>query len=161
MKIAIYVPSWPPGATPNGIVTYAAQLVPALRRLGHEVYILTHKANAEDPYTVDLSGFAPPRTFLRRATNRLFPHVAVYKEFASSIRSAVETLVKRHGIEILEIEESFGWSAEISKLNLVPVLVRLHGPWIVNGRFNAPWAAGLAPEAGSPPRAAPLRAPHS
>ena len=36
MKIALFVPNWPPGLTPNGIVTYASQLVPALRRLpGH------------------------------------------------------------------------------------------------------------------------------
>ena len=57
MKIAIYVPSWPPGSSANGIVTYAAQLVPALRKLGHEVFVITSNftATTPDAYTVDLN----------------------------------------------------------------------------------------------------------
>jgi glycosyltransferase involved in cell wall biosynthesis len=34
------------------------------------------------------------------------------------------------------MEESFGWSYAISRLNIAPVVVRLHGPWFLNGRFN-------------------------
>ena len=62
MKIALLVPSWPPGFSANGIVTYASQLVPALRRLGHEVFVLTAcKATGDDdPYTIDLRGFVSP-----------------------------------------------------------------------------------------------------
>jgi hypothetical protein len=54
MKIALLVPSWPPGFASNGIVTYAAQLVPALRGLGHEVFVLTSHFMGErrDPYAV-------------------------------------------------------------------------------------------------------------
>ena len=48
---------WPPGASANGIVTYAAQIIPALRQLGHEVFVLTPNctAKADDPYTIDLN----------------------------------------------------------------------------------------------------------
>ena len=56
MKKFTHVPTWPPGSSANGIVTYAAQLVPALRQLGHEVYVLTsnHIADVADAYTIDL-----------------------------------------------------------------------------------------------------------
>ena len=36
------MPEWPPSGMPNGIVSYASRLVPALRDLGHEVFVLTH-----------------------------------------------------------------------------------------------------------------------
>jgi len=35
-----------------------------------------------------------------------------------------------------EIEESFGWSRAISDLKILPVVVRLHGPWFLNGAFD-------------------------
>ena len=41
MKIALFAPYWPPGHVSNGIVTYMSHLVPALRRQGHEVFVLT------------------------------------------------------------------------------------------------------------------------
>ena len=60
MKIAIFVPAWPPGFTANGIVTYASHLVPALRSLGHEVFVITpHRTlKEEDPYTIELGNFS-------------------------------------------------------------------------------------------------------
>ena len=60
MKIALHVGSWPTGLIANGIDTYASQLVPALRRLGHEVFVLTANKAADhrDPYTIDLRSFA-------------------------------------------------------------------------------------------------------
>jgi len=36
------------------------------------------------------------------------------------------------------MEETFGLSFAISRLKLLPVVVRLHGPWFLNGRFNDP-----------------------
>ncbi len=39
-------------------------------------------------------------------------------------------------IDVFEIEESFGWSYAISRLKLLPVIVRLHGPWFLNGKFD-------------------------
>jgi glycosyltransferase involved in cell wall biosynthesis len=38
----------------------------------------------------------------------------------------------------LEIEESFGLSFAVSNLKLIPVVVRLHGPWFVNGKYGDP-----------------------
>src|SRR5260370_40345289 len=34
------------------------------------------------------------------------------------------------------MEESFGWSYTTSRLKLLPVVVKLHGPWVLNERFE-------------------------
>lgn len=142
MKIALYVPAWPPGSSANGIVTYAAQLVPALRQLGHQVFVLTSilKAPTTDPYTVDV-GRMPIRSrlwarLLSRASCERIPFEAV----AEQIITAVATLKTNHHLDVLEIEESFGWSRRISRTGIVPVVVRLHGPWFLNGKFDNPLA---------------------
>ena len=140
MKIAIYVPSWPPGDTPNGIVTYASQLVPALRRIGHEVFILTaaKRADDDDPYTIDLRRVASIPTFWDRAMFRLVPQTAGFNVVSSAIATAISELVEKHKVDVIEMEETFGLSFAISRLKLLPVVVRLHGPWFLNGRFNDP-----------------------
>jgi len=137
MKIAFYVPTWPPGDAPNGIVTYASHLVPALRLLGHEVFLVAHLNGQgnRDPHTVDLRHFAPASTVWNRALFKLAPDLALFGSTASAIVSAVHELITKHEIDVLEIEESFGWSSAICREKLLPVVVRLHGPWCMNGHF--------------------------
>lgn len=87
---------------------------------------------------IDLRRFAPPVTFWKRAASRLASDFAVYRTRSTSIVGAIKELHRKHQLEALEMEESFGWSFEISRLNLLPVIVRLHGPWFLNGCFNHP-----------------------
>lgn len=138
MKIALFAPSWPPGFNPNGIVTYASHTVPALRRLGHEVFVLTfNKETADyDRDTIDLSPYISSRGFWKRVRRRFVPADANFGEASSAISAAIRDLVGKHGLDIFETEESFGWSSVVSQLSLVPVVVRLHGPWFLTGRFN-------------------------
>lgn len=146
MKIAIYVPSWPPGFTPSGIVTYASYLVPALRKLGHEVFILAQQKMTEDddPHIIDLQHFCPGRTLWQRTTYRIAPNAALFRAATDAIVSAVTKLIAEHGVDVFEIEESFGWSNAIIRRNLLPVVVRLHGPWFLNGRFEAKERGGAS-----------------
>lgn len=107
MRIAIFVPFWPAGTTPNGIVTYASYLVPALRQLGHEVYVLTFAKGPDDtdPYTIDLRPFLSNATLWDRLLFRLAPAKESFSRAASAIASAVCDLVTKHRIEVFEIEE--------------------------------------------------------
>ena len=139
MRIAIYTPSWPPASAANGIATYSSYLVPALRTLGHTVYVLTQRMTDEeydDPYTVELRHFASIPSLWDRALHKIAPEAALFRTKTSSLVKAIEKLKKLRGIDVLEIEESFGWSLALSQLNLLPVVVRLHGPWFLTGRFN-------------------------
>jgi len=138
MRVGLYVPSWPPGSVANGIVTYAAQMVPALRALGHEVFVLTHQLNGQaDNYTIDLREYVGSQPVWRRVLAKMDPDLANFNTAAESLVSAIRHLVFEQKIEVLEIEESFGWSYSISRSTLLPVVVRLHGPWFMNGRFNS------------------------
>lgn len=138
MKIALFVPSWPPDSLPNGIVSYASQLVPALRRLGHEVFVLTPaKATGDsDHYTIALRDFAAAPTLWNRAFRKLAPDLAAFRSTSLAIVSAILEMRNRHGIDIFQIEDSYGWSLPVSRLRLLPVVVRLHGPWFLNGQFD-------------------------
>jgi len=138
MNIAIYVPSWPPGSSANGIVTYAAQIVPVLRRSGHQVFVLTpHRTTtASDPYTIDLSTIGAQRSIMDRVKARVLGNDAAFDEAAERIDLAIQLLMDRYGLDVLEIEESFGWSLRIARSNRLPVVVRLHGPWFLNGTFD-------------------------
>ncbi|SIO46334.1 Glycosyltransferase involved in cell wall bisynthesis [Bradyrhizobium erythrophlei] len=140
MKIAIYVPSWPPGSVANGIVTYASQLVPALRDLGHEVFILTPNCIDErDQFTIDLGNVAISQSIFSRIKSRILPHQRHTFEIpAIRIASAILALKREHQIDVFEIEESFGWSATVARLNIVPLVVRLHGPSFLTARFGGP-----------------------
>ena len=136
MKIALFVSSWPPGSQANGIVTYAAQIVPALRRLGHEVFVVTPGKLDDDPQTIDLREFQAKPTVVARAYARLNPDAAVWRLTASALSGAIRYAVAKHDLEVFEIEESFGWSLAVSHRQLLPVVVRLHGPWFLNGMFD-------------------------
>jgi glycosyltransferase involved in cell wall biosynthesis len=133
MKIAMYSPSWPPGDA-NGVVTYLSHIVPELRSRGHEVFILTPICRLEDPYTIDLQQFSERSPLWLRALYKASPSTAHYIEISQRLVRAVQYAIKRHGIEILEIEESFGISKAVSDLKIIPVVVRLHGPWFLNKR---------------------------
>src|SRR5580704_4023851 len=105
MKIALYVPTWPPGDTPNGIVTYAAQLVPALRRLGHEVFVVTPRKaqDSNDPRVIDLCRFAPTQSFWHHLLAKLDFETAAFNFASSEIASAIRDLVEKHDLDVFEI----------------------------------------------------------
>jgi len=138
MKIALYVPSWPPGDSPNGIVTYASHLVPALRRLGHEVYVITPHNTTEikDRWTIDLQRISRKATIWDRVKSKLSPETARFNIVSAKIAATIRGLVENEKLDVFEIEESSGWNFAVSRLNLLPVVVRLHGPWFVNGRLG-------------------------
>jgi glycosyltransferase involved in cell wall biosynthesis len=140
MKIALYVPSWPPGSSANGIVTYAAEIVPALRELGHEVFVLTsdHTADTDDGHTIDLSKIRLSNRLWSRLRSLVIREHFVFSEFAAKLRAAILMLTERSGLDVLEIEESFGWGGAVAQANIIPVVIRLHGPWFLNGYFDEP-----------------------
>src|SRR5438128_2732461 len=128
MKIALYVPSWPAGKSANGIVTYASYIVPALRDLGHDVYVLTfYPRNEElDPYTIDLRKVDVKRSLLERLLLKLLPFRYFQDDAVRRIAGALSSLREREKIEVFEIEESFGWARVISLTVNFPIVVRLH-----------------------------------
>jgi glycosyltransferase involved in cell wall biosynthesis len=138
MKIAFHVPFWPIGSVANGIVTYASQLVPALRKLGHDVFVLaayTEPGHA-DPYTIDLRNYELAPTLFSRVMFRVAPEAANFQRISDTIVAAVRDLMVEQKFDVIEIEDSFGWSYPISTLRILPVVIKIHGPWFQTGKFE-------------------------
>ena len=140
MKIALYVPEWPPGSSANGIVTYASYLVPALRERGHKVFVLTFNVRgmSTDPYLLRLEETEghDSRPLWHRIQAWLRPTSRIHNTRAQVILKAIRALAASESIDVFEIEETFGWSAAVSSAEVVPVVVRLHGPSFLTGRFD-------------------------
>ncbi len=146
--VALSTPAWPRGASPNGIVTYTAELEAALREQGVRPVILawhvertpeelSHSTGPSCGDVVDISEFEPQRTFASRVlakASRTFGANTLLNTRLKMIERAVHVAVERFPIEVLEIEEARGIPMPVIREGLVPVVVRLHGPWFLNGR---------------------------
>jgi glycosyltransferase involved in cell wall biosynthesis len=138
-------PAWPPGAQPNGIVTYTSHLAPAFRDRGVRPVLLAWEVVPGPPNrpsannigdVVDISEFQPGRGFLGKVmlkTRRLLRPLDFGDAKFTMIERAVRSALARFPIEIIEIEEAFGLASRIIKLKRVPVVTRLQGPWFLNG----------------------------
>jgi glycosyltransferase involved in cell wall biosynthesis len=51
----------------------------------------------------------------------------------ASLAAAARRLREHESVELIEMEESFGWCGEVAMRGGVPVVGRLHGPWFLNG----------------------------
>lgn len=135
MHIAYYAPAWPAATASNGVVTYVATMRDQLRELGHAVSVIAQGTlHAADGGTHSLSrGMSPPPLWQRigdRIGRDRGDHPAIGRRLA-------QELEKAHGIarfDLLEMEESFGWSRAAQAMLPVPVVTRLHGPQALKPR---------------------------
>lgn len=139
MKIAFYVPGWPEG--PNGIITYVRTLAVALNHKGHEIFILTPDANGNLGFeTIVPVRFSSSISSLVDRLGRLMPERISsewqWKQEGMAIVRAIRDLARSHHIDVLEMEESFGWCDIVSRAINMPVVVRLHGPYFLNGKYE-------------------------
>jgi glycosyltransferase involved in cell wall biosynthesis len=139
LSIGFYSPGWPLAAFRNGIVTYVATIAPTLRAMGHQVSILAQEVayGTGDEAVYDIQQVHATRGMPRRAVDGLWYRVAPHSAYRHMIRRSLSTTVRRavaeRGIQIIEMEESFGWARWVRRATSLPVCVRLHGPWFLNG----------------------------
>ena len=138
MRIVYYVLGWPPDRFQNGVVTAVSALAPALRRAGHSAQVLAYcgEPDAHEPDVSFVDAAArEPREFapLRALRDRLSPHRHAFDLPAQKIARRLNEAAGLKTADILEIEESFGWSAQIARATSIPVVTRLHGPWFLTG----------------------------
>lgn len=140
MKVALLTPAWLVGPYPSGIVTYTAHIVPALRAKGVEVFVVTSVdgSGANDPGVSVLHGSRG--SVFERSLGRLHdafsPGAATERRDARSIVRELERLDREHGLDLVEMEESFGWCGAVAAHCATPVVARLHGPHFLNGAMT-------------------------
>ena len=130
MHIAFWSPAWPIEKFNNGIITYVHWMKRELERQGHRVSVFTREVDGSvrDPTVYRVEG----RPFWDRVKRRLSgtPPTIEQDIFNYSAASAarLQQVHRRDPIDVVEMEESFGWFADVSAQIGLPVLVKLHGP---------------------------------
>jgi glycosyltransferase involved in cell wall biosynthesis len=130
MHIAYFSPTWHRGANPSGVVTYVRGMRDELQRQGHRVSVLTKEcdAPAEGVYPVVPSLAASARSWLR---TRLFPSQHEVLRWGEVLAASVAQVHRNAPVDVFEMEESFGWFADVVARLGIPVVVKLHGPAFV------------------------------
>jgi len=138
LSLAFACPGWPPENYANGIITLVSLFTEQMRRHGHDVFVLADRGSSapgEDVRVIDgLRRSAHPAGRLvdilaRRASAHLGERIQVVRAY----RTMARRLIVERGLQLLEMEESFGYAREVQRALEIPVVVRLHGPWFLNG----------------------------
>ena len=139
MNIVIMTPCWPQTGLPNGIATYYASIVPALRNLGHNVFIMAANGDFSDERVYELT-YQPSLTtkIKTKILERFSPGHLIYYFGAQSIIHTLKKISLEHKIDVVQIEDSFGWHYLVQKTFKFPVVMRLHGPHFLNNFESTP-----------------------
>jgi glycosyltransferase involved in cell wall biosynthesis len=146
--VGFTVGGWPPERVSNGIVTHYGNLRRVLRERGVEVRVIPVGLVGEST-EIDMEGVHPVAHDIGRGgglPGRAFrwtrQRVPRWREF-DFVRQAgrkyarvVERLRQEDGLQVLEMEETFGFAGEVIRNCRVPVVVRLHGPRFLVGQFD-------------------------
>lgn len=129
MHIAYFVIGWPVEKFSNGIVTYTTYMKSALEKKGHKVSIFTSRlvseVNEPNVYVLKTRFWDKVKQYLLGYRSNLY-------YFSKLIADEILRLHKKDPIDIIEMEESFGWFADIAAITSLPLLTKLHGPAFLN-----------------------------
>ena len=129
MHIGLFSPAWPVNEYPSGIVTYIHYLRAGLIEQGHRVSIFSKvigRTNRDsDVYLVE-----PTLRYRFRRKLAALARQQSYDIFnwGKAIADTVNRVSRVDPVDVFEMEESFGWCADVQAGISCPVVVKLHGP---------------------------------
>ena len=140
LRIGLVTPSWPGGATPNGIATAVAHLAAGLEAAGHAVTAISvYPAEEPGPAVIDVPE-GRPWSLVERLGAKLGYDLASAPITGACIAAAVLRAVRERGVQVVLMEETHGWAGYVARQVPIPVVVVLHGPWFLNRPYQAPGA---------------------
>ena len=139
LSIGYMSPGWPLEAFANGIVSYIDDMADQLSKMRHRVTILTTRTAGSEcgagVYNVH-QGYLK-RNLARRVVDslgyRIAPEWTIYRRHRRGLLGTLRRAIAERDIQIFEMEETFGESAWVQPAVPIPVCIRLHGPWFLNG----------------------------
>lgn len=118
-------------------MTYVGQIGPALSNLGINAQVVSYSdlSSRSDLPAIDISKIATPLVgkALLRAIRRVPQSQHTTFALVWKLARVLTEMEGTCGLDLVEMEESFGAAWLLQELIAVPVVVRLHGPWFVNG----------------------------
>jgi glycosyltransferase involved in cell wall biosynthesis len=141
LRVAFLSPEWPPERAANGIVSYVAAMREGLEVHGVASRVVSSAVppDARTPEVVDLDDADPQPRCVRlrqRLLARVRPDLAASLAAGRELESTLRALQRSWPFDLFEAEESWGIAARAARLAGFPTLVRLHGPWFLNGPAN-------------------------
>jgi glycosyltransferase involved in cell wall biosynthesis len=138
MHIVILSPSWPRHDAANGIVTYCDNVVKSLKAQGHDVSVLARRravnSKESEAASAYIDEYSP--TLIEKLLGYIGEFFSTgfsqYYLGGRAILSGVRNIEKNKKIDVLEMEESFGWHFFLQRRVEFPVVMRLHGPHYIN-----------------------------
>lgn len=140
MHIALYSSGWPASHFASGVVTYVDCLRTEYLRQGHRVSVFTPSLG-EGCQDSDI--YLVKATWQHRLTQKLRRLLEkngwAPKSFGNVLGRTIQRVNRVTPIDVIEIEESFGWFQDVAQLNPgIPMVVKLHGPtFLVEPRESA------------------------
>jgi glycosyltransferase involved in cell wall biosynthesis len=129
MHIAFWSPGWPLEKYQNGIITYVHWMKRELEQQGHRVSIFTDllDSSSSEPRIHRVHRSVWDR-IVRRLTGWRVPKGNEVFGYSKVIAREMLRVHHRDPIDVVEMEESFGWFADIARRTAIPLVVKLHGP---------------------------------
>lgn len=127
MHVAFWSPAWPLHKFQNGIITYVHWMKIELENRGHRVSVFTEKLDEADRADRVIRVTKSPLERVVTRIRRRSPEFTVF-DYPTAISRIILREHYRHPIDVIEMEESFGWFEGVRKQTGLPVLVKLHGP---------------------------------
>jgi glycosyltransferase involved in cell wall biosynthesis len=167
-RVVLVSPGWPPSSFANGIVSYVENLKVGLERFGVDVKIAAFQTGPGAADARDITGAyaqsGPVAKLSHRALWKLLPSAASHVVPIADLALSFKRLEREWPFDLVEIEETFGLASTLNVSLRKPVIVRLHGPWFVNGpvrgaREDAAFAARVRRERHAIASAAAVSAP--
>ena len=136
LSICYFSPGWPLDRFPNGVVSCVADLYAHLRTGGHKVTILANEV-AEgncDECVYNLQEARDSSGLVGRAVMGLWyrssANTAVRYRYRRAMVNTFRRAQAEHGVELFEMEESFGWARWISRAIVSPGLREVARPMV-------------------------------
>ena len=129
MHVGLFSPEWPVNESFNGIVTYVHNLRNELIRQGHRVSVVTNRIGSTNKDSgIHLVEATTAFKVRRKVSSLLNTGAADVFHWGKAIAAKVNQIHRADPLDVFEMEESFGWCADVQKMIAPPVVVKLHGP---------------------------------
>ncbi|WP_298922070.1 glycosyltransferase family 4 protein [uncultured Roseobacter sp.] len=132
-RIGLFTPGWPGQNTPNGIATSVYHLAMGLHEIGQTPVIIAEHIDGVVP--ADIPVIHIPQLDWRwqdRLRAKLGSPDAGHWYRSRNIAAAVREAIDTYALNALIIEETNGWAGMVQSLVPVPVIITLHGPWVLH-----------------------------